>query len=115
MYPSFPLMNWGGDSNTLAEPRQSRRVSKIRYPSELLFIYDGFWTNSLTANRYSHRHHQWTTANIGYADGHAEAVKSDRMPDWVGDSNWWPEQLSNPIRYGFRIWDDPRPHWEGPW
>jgi prepilin-type N-terminal cleavage/methylation domain-containing protein/prepilin-type processing-associated H-X9-DG protein len=106
VYPSFILKE-----DTTLEEAQGRRVSQIRYPAELLLLYDGLWTTSLTASRYSHRHNRWSAGNVLLVDGHSVVVPNTSMPDWEGDSDWNPPHTSNPTRYGFRIWDEASSPW----
>lgn len=106
LYATWILLNWGG-SNETQSPAAQPRPNSFKNPTQLLFVYDGLWTNSITAERYSFRHHQLSSCNILYVDGHA--ATTNKRPMWTGET-WDATTMANlDGRYDWRILD------EAPW
>ena len=66
------------------------RVTEIRKPSQLVFLYDGLLglNYSITnANRINARHKRQSVTNVAFFDGHAESVPTKEIPGGDGDAN----------------------------
>jgi prepilin-type N-terminal cleavage/methylation domain-containing protein/prepilin-type processing-associated H-X9-DG protein len=64
--------------------------SMVRYPSQLVMIFDGRGVNCMTSNadRITLRHNRHTVCNCLMFDGHAESVNYKQLPGQTqGDAN----------------------------
>ena len=66
------------------------RVSQIKKPAELAFLFDGLLGlnyAATNANRINARHLRQSITNVAFFDGHAESVRTKDIPGGDGDAN----------------------------
>lgn len=57
------------------------KTTQIKRASTMAMIFDGVMCHDLKTNRISLRHAKQSRANVLFADGHAEAVHKDSLPN----------------------------------
>ena len=57
------------------------KIAQIRNSSEMAMLFDGAKAHNLDANSISLRHNGKKSANFMFADGHAESVRGDLLPN----------------------------------
>lgn len=57
------------------------KITQIRQASEMAMLFDGAKAHNLDSNNISARHNGKKTVNFMFADGHAEAVRADQLPN----------------------------------
>ena len=66
------------------------RISQIRKPSQLAFLFDGLLGlnySATNANRINARHKRQRITNVAFFDGHAESIPTKEIPGGDGDAN----------------------------
>jgi prepilin-type N-terminal cleavage/methylation domain-containing protein/prepilin-type processing-associated H-X9-DG protein len=66
------------------------RISRIKKPSELVFLFDGLLGlnyGATNANRINARHLRQSVTNCAFFDGHAEPIRTKGIPGGDGDAN----------------------------
>ena len=65
------------------------KMSVIRYPSDLVMMFDGIGANHMAANanRVNARHEGRSITNVLFFDGHAESLKTAALPGGIGNAN----------------------------
>jgi prepilin-type N-terminal cleavage/methylation domain-containing protein/prepilin-type processing-associated H-X9-DG protein len=65
------------------------KLSVLRYPSELVLMFDGIAANhqGTNANRVNARHQSRTITNMLFFDGHGESFSTKALPGGDGDAN----------------------------
>ena len=65
------------------------RVSQIRRAHEMVFLFDGtFFNLHWEADRVSARHHNFTTTNLLFFDGHAATMPTASLPGGLGPNTF---------------------------
>jgi prepilin-type processing-associated H-X9-DG protein len=74
-----PCHRWPADGTTTAK---LYKVTQIRKPSQLVFLFDGIGINlqSTNANRVNARHNRRKQTNILFFDGHAQTYNTRDLP-----------------------------------
>jgi prepilin-type N-terminal cleavage/methylation domain-containing protein/prepilin-type processing-associated H-X9-DG protein len=77
--PGVPCHRWPADGTTSAK---LYKISQIRKPAELVFLFDGIGINlqSTNANRLNARHNRRKQTNILFFDGHAQTYNTSDLP-----------------------------------
>ena len=86
--PCQPVRRWPPDGKKPTDKfNPIPRITDIRKPTELVFIFDGMSINlqQQNANRLNARHGRQRNTNILFFDGHAETFPTKTLPG--GDGN----------------------------
>jgi prepilin-type N-terminal cleavage/methylation domain-containing protein/prepilin-type processing-associated H-X9-DG protein len=90
-YKWSPFRRCGTDpgNSTTDVVTTAEKTTRIRYPTEMVMIYDGVFLNMQTvnANRLNARHMKQKYTNILFADNHAESFRTADLPGGDGDAN----------------------------
>jgi len=113
-----PCRRWPADGKTQNDLTPLTRISQIRKPSELVFIYDGvsFNMQRSNANRLNARHYKRTATNILFFDGHAANYPTKSLPhdltDKTGLGNAGNSQATAQATFGLpNLKNFPDPKW----
>jgi prepilin-type N-terminal cleavage/methylation domain-containing protein/prepilin-type processing-associated H-X9-DG protein len=82
--PFFPMRTLEFSNNAADRYAIYGRLTKttqIRRASTMVMIFDGVMCHDLKTNRISLRHGKKSQSNMLFADGHAEAVHKDSLPN----------------------------------
>ncbi len=94
-FGSFPMRHHPKEVTTndrqvhVAWDYRLHKMNRVRRPSELLLLTDGWVTVARRPYGVNLRHPRWRGANALFADGHVEGITKDQVPDS-------PEQMDDP-------------------
>lgn len=83
---SVPCLRVPLDNHPADDYSALTKLSNIKRPAELVFIFDGIYMNhmNVNANRVNARHGKRTQTNLAFFDGHAETHMTASLPGGLG-------------------------------
>jgi prepilin-type N-terminal cleavage/methylation domain-containing protein/prepilin-type processing-associated H-X9-DG protein len=81
----MPCRRWPADGSNQTNAPALPRVSQIRKPSQLVFLFDGVSFNiHKRPNRMNARHNKRSSTNVLFFDGHAQTFRTKDLPGGSG-------------------------------
>jgi prepilin-type processing-associated H-X9-DG protein/prepilin-type N-terminal cleavage/methylation domain-containing protein len=76
-----------GGTGPIFNDYRLNKLSRVRKPAELVFLFDGMFMNhtNVNPNRVNARHNNRTVTNILFFDGHAEGIGNKSLPKLATD------------------------------